>query len=1269
MKFFYILIISSVMLLDCDISAAQLKVSTVDNATGKEMPARLHLVDSVGEPVLENLSGLPFFRNHISSPGQAIFEVESGTYELTVERGPEWVPVSQSISISSKGDTTTVSVGLERLVNMVSEGWWSGETHIHRPIDQVELLMRSEDLHFGQVLSWWNQRNPWETHPLPSPLLRRIDSDRFAHLMGGEDERDGGALLFFNLNQPIDILAGRKHYPSSLVYAKQAKAAGAWIDIEKPFWWDVPMWIAHGIGDSIGIANNHLYRHGMLENEAWGRPRDRVRFPAPQGNGWWTQAIYHHLLNCGIRIPPSAGSASGVLPNPVGYNRAYVHIEGEPSMEKWFEGLKAGRVFVSNGPLLRVRANGQLPGHVFKSNQEFMFIELRGRLDSNDPIERVEVVHNGEVLSYPFPGWIPIHESGWFLVRAITTKTNTLRFASTAPFYVELGNGKLAPQQNDSAQFFVQWCQERISSLSENQVLTKSQKEEVLQPWREALAFWKGKKTEAPPSQPVRAEVIDADTKKPIPARIYIKDEKGGWHFVKSTDAEGSAVRYDKQNWFQSESQEFHTTVSAHPFETKLPSGNYDWVVEHGKEYFPFTQRIEVKQAPIEISFPLKRWINMAERGWYSGDTHVHRTLEDLPATMVAENLNVAFPLTYWVTRAYQSPTSGDKTSSTMIPDRLITVDENHLIWPRNTEWEIFSIGPKRHTLGAVFALGHQEPFELGVPSVKEVAREALRQGALLDLDKHDWPWSMTLPPTMGVQLYELANNHMWRTKFAHTNYSSPTPKYMRPPLKAQSGNEREWIQFTMANYYALLNCGVNMVPTAGTANGVHPVPLGFGRVYVEQPDGFSYENWIHGLKNGRSFVTTGPMLFATLNDKSPGEKFHSEDPFAAAINGEIISGHPLSFAEIIHNGTPVRTIMGRNQKTEAGAYRTVFQYEAPVDESGWLAVRAWEDRPGGRVRFAHTATWHIQIPGKPLVPSFEEREYLIDRVKLEIERSKELIPEKALQEYEEALEFYESLPVRNSIDASLRGDAFDAKKWIGAPDRVRVVPFPGGRHPRTGFLEGALDPQRETKVTVFTPWDTESYVVVDVPEAIWSNLGLTYLAHTHIDTIWDRKKISLPQLEWEVNEDGSLSHRRDLPNGIAFGAEVEAHEKHVEMELWLENGTSEKLTDLRVQNCVMLKGAESFNAQSNRNKRLQSPFALSHSEDGKKWIITAWEKCHRPWANPPVPCIHSDPKFPDLEPGESSRIKGWVWFYEGEDVDEELKRLAGTHSLSYPQD
>src|SRR3712207_9493398 len=69
------------------------------------------------------------------------------------------------------------------------------------------------------------------------------------------------------------------------------------------------------------LFRSHMCRDRMFESEAWGKPRLVERLPAPRGNGFWTQEIYYHLLNAGLRLPPSAGSASGVLPNPVGYNR------------------------------------------------------------------------------------------------------------------------------------------------------------------------------------------------------------------------------------------------------------------------------------------------------------------------------------------------------------------------------------------------------------------------------------------------------------------------------------------------------------------------------------------------------------------------------------------------------------------------------------------------------------------------------------------------------------------------------------------------------------------------------------------------------------------------------------------------------------------------------------------------------------------------------------------------------------------------------------
>jgi len=232
------------------------------------------------------------------------------------------------------------------------------------------------------------------------------------------------------------------------------------------------------------------------------------------------------------------------------------------------------------------------------------------------------------------------------------------------------------------------------------------------------------------------------------------------------------------------------------------------------------------------------------------------------------------------------------------------------------------------------------------------------------------------------------------------------------------------------------------------------------------------------------------------------------------------------------------------------------------------------------------------------------------------------------------------------------------------AGEPLRVLPYPGGRHPRIGFLDGAIMPQRETKFSVFSPWDPTHYVVVDLPEAIWSNLGLTYLAHTHIPTIWTAQNLTLPRSEWETHADGTLSSHRTLPNGIAFGAQVTPTPTEVRMRLWLRNGTPDLLSDLRVQNCVHLKGAPAFNARTLTNKLFQPPFAAVRSTDHDRWIITAWTPIDHCWGNEDVPCIHADPQFPDCAPGQTVEIHGWLSFFSGVDVRAEFERIRQTGVL-----
>lgn len=507
----------------------------------------------------------------------------------------------------------------------------------------------------------------------------------------------------------------------------------------------------------------------------------------------------------------------------------------------------------------------------------------------------------------------------------------------------------------------------------------------------------------------LRGRIVDSSSGQPLPARLYIQNEDGQYFFAETAAEDGKAVVYDKQNWINTNSVERHTSLSAHPFRAALPPGRYTLTAERGHEYKTAAVEVAAGEKTEEITIELTRWIDMAGRGWFSGDTHVHRTLEELPTVVLGEDLNVALPLTHWVTKAFQPPSRGDKNADAEESDQLIRVDDTHVIYPRNTEYEIFTVDGKRHTLGAVFVLNHQSILEEGAPPVSEIARLAHEEGALLDLDKHNWPWSMALVPVMDVDLFELSNNHVWRTEFAFTNWSVPPAEYMGLPLGTRYGPERDWLEFGWRSYYALLNCGFRLRPSAGTASGVHPVPLGFSRVYVHLPEGFQYHAWISGLNRGRSFVTTGPMLDVKVNGQWPGHVFRKETqgPFSATVAVIATSAHPLESVEIVANGLVVERWKPNHLLLPNGAYESRWKAKMTLETSGWLAVRCLETRPNNRFRFAHTGPFHVEIPGRPLAPRREEVVYLVEEVEKELERSRGVLPPEAIEEYEKALAIY----------------------------------------------------------------------------------------------------------------------------------------------------------------------------------------------------------------------------------------------------------------------
>jgi peptidoglycan/xylan/chitin deacetylase (PgdA/CDA1 family) len=508
----------------------------------------------------------------------------------------------------------------------------------------------------------------------------------------------------------------------------------------------------------------------------------------------------------------------------------------------------------------------------------------------------------------------------------------------------------------------------------------------------------------------VEGEIVDAESGKPLPARLYISGADGGWHFPKSVSALGSAVRYERRSGFNKNAVEMHTTLSPHPFRVELPPGRYTFTVERGKEYFPETREVTVERGMARPVFKLRRWVNMAEFSWYSGDTHNHREPSELPNVLLAEDVNVGLPMVDWTTTSTVAPSDSRNGFPGNFGDGPVMIDGTHAWHPRNTEYEIFRTGNASHTLGALLVLNHRTRFTQPALPLAAVAEKARAEGALLDLEKHNWPWSPALVPLLNIDLFELANNHHWQVDYSVKNWAVPAPAWMGLEGSG-TATERDWTLYGFQTYYALLNCGFRLRPAAGTANGVHPVPLGFSRVYVRLDGPFSYDAWMRGLAEGRSFVTTGPMIIARVKGQWPGTVFPvTEPPQECRVECIVRSEQPLESVELVANGIVVERFEPQSRQTAAGSFETSVTTRFQPKETSWVAWRCFEKRAGGRFRFAHTAPWHFEVAGRKIRPRKVEADWLVSRVKEEIARSQGIAPENLIEDYRRALKAYEEI-------------------------------------------------------------------------------------------------------------------------------------------------------------------------------------------------------------------------------------------------------------------
>jgi hypothetical protein len=258
---------------------------------------------------------------------------------------------------------------------------------------------------------------------------------------------------------------GYRLYPPDAVYCRRAREQGGYIDAEKIVWRDGAALAALGLVDFVGIVHNHFNRQDVeLETDRWGMiPKARPEFDTVAGMPLWSMEVYYHLLNCGFRLPVSAGSASGVKASPIGYNRVYVKVSGPFSYQNWFRSLKAGRSFATNGPMLFLSADGQEPGSELRVDGGTRTVRIHAEALSPRPLARLEIVSSGRVIrriSEPDTKgrWVldveqSFEHNGWVVARSFEPAGKTIRFAHTSPIYVNVGNP--APAVDD-ARFFLE---------------------------------------------------------------------------------------------------------------------------------------------------------------------------------------------------------------------------------------------------------------------------------------------------------------------------------------------------------------------------------------------------------------------------------------------------------------------------------------------------------------------------------------------------------------------------------------------------------------------------------------------------------------------------------------------------------------------------------------------------------------------------------------------------------------------------------------------
>ena len=422
-----------------DIEAGStVRISVKDAATGAPTPARVELLDARGTSVLPpkslevrgDCSGSPDSKSaRIHPGGNALFSPDSGTmqfyvdgtldvpvspgaHRITVQKGPEYEPVVREFVIAP-GETRALEVSLVRWVNMPGRGWFSADGHLHidrrKPEDDASLFrwMQAEDLHVANMLQMGK-----------SSGALAAEQSAFGKKSVA---RRGNTLLASGQENPRAWILGHAILFGATGYVSNPQAYLGY----RQFWEAAER--QGGIG---GYA--HFAGPGLMADASTGL----LTFLEVLQFGTSRPAALYDLLNLGFRIAPIAGTDFPCFPSgPPGSERFYTRVEGPLTYETWLDGVRAGRTFVTNGPMVEFTIDGVgIGGDLVLPAPSTVEVVATIRFDpTRDEIAVVELVRAGEVVFIERerlkPGVIelrlnlPVEETTWFAVRARGSKT------------------------------------------------------------------------------------------------------------------------------------------------------------------------------------------------------------------------------------------------------------------------------------------------------------------------------------------------------------------------------------------------------------------------------------------------------------------------------------------------------------------------------------------------------------------------------------------------------------------------------------------------------------------------------------------------------------------------------------------------------------------------------------------------------------------------------------------------------------------------------